>query len=143
MSFQCTILICTYYSLAFSQPATGPSSVCEGSDVTIQCRIVFISFNNIILERDSIWTRNGTLITTDTPNHRLMFNSTTGLITGLVITNVALADNNTVYTCTDNGATITSSVVLNVTGNYCMYAYVRILCCTYMCTCKCRYLVEL
>ena len=108
--------------------------------MTLQCRIAFISPNNVTNERDSIWTRNRTLITTDLPNHRLMVNSTTGLITDLVITNVTLSDNNTVYTCNDTSATITSSVVLNVKGNN--YLHI-LLCCTYMCTCKCWYLVEL
>ena len=45
-----------------------------------------------------------------------MFNFTTGGFTDLVITNVTLEDDNTVYTCTAIGSTITSSVVLNVTG---------------------------
>ena len=109
------------YSLAFNQPATGPSSVCEGSDVTLQCVIVF-SFNNTTTIRDSVWSRNisGMITTisaqTPIPNHRLVFNSTTGAFTDLVITNVTLEDNNTVYVCSSTGATITSSVVLNVTG---------------------------
>ena len=61
-----------------------------------------------------------TTITTQTPipNHRLVFNSTTGAFTDLVITDVTLEDNNAVYTCTALGATITSSVVLNVAGTY-------------------------
>ena len=125
ISFQHTILTYTCYSLAFSQPATGPSSVCEGSNVTLQCVIVLNLNDNTTIVQPSVWTRNGILATT-IPNHRLVFNSTTGGFTDLVITDVTLADNNTVYACTDNGATITSSVVLNVTGNYCMY----VLCCT-------------
>ena len=108
------------FSLAFSQPATGPSSVCEGSDVTLRCMIVFISANNITVAQSSSWTiaPDGILATT-LPNHRQVFNSTTGTFTGLVITNVTLEDDNTVYKCTDIIATITSSVVLNVTGNMC------------------------
>ena len=51
------------------------------------------------------------------PNHNIMFNFTTGGFTVLVITNVTLDDNNTVYTCAATGAVITSSIVLNVTGN--------------------------
>ena len=50
------------------------------------------------------------------PNHSLEFNSTTGAFTDLVITDVTLGDNNTVYTCSAAGAIITSSVVLNVAG---------------------------
>ena len=52
------------------------------------------------------------------PNHDIVFDSTTGGFTDLVITNVTLEDNNTVYTCTATSATITSSVVLNVAGTY-------------------------
>ena len=103
--------------IVFIQPATGPSSVCEGSDVTLQC-VVVISFDNTTTVRDSVWGRNATISTqTPIPNHRVVFNSTTGAFTDLVITNVTLEDDNTVYTCSATGATITSSVVLNVTGN--------------------------
>ena len=63
-------------------------------------------------------TPDGTLATT-LPNHILMFNSTTGGFTDLVITNITLEDDNTVYNCGAGGVTITSSVVLNVTGNMC------------------------
>ena len=72
--------ICTYlfinlhtcYSLAFSQPATGPSRVCVGSDVTLQCVVVFSLNDNITIVQDSVWTRNGVLAT-DIPNHRQVF----------------------------------------------------------------------
>ena len=111
------ILTCSCYFSAFSQPATGPSSVCEDSDVTLQCGIILSLNDNTTIVRDSVWTRSGVLVTADLPNHRLVFNSTTGRITDLVITNVTLADDNTVYTCTDTSFTIISSVVLNVTGN--------------------------
>ena len=116
------------FALAFSQLATGPSSVCEGSDVTLYCVIVF-SFDNTTSVRDSIWSRNisGVITTisaqTPIPNHRLVFNSTTGGFTDLVITDVTLEDNNAVYICSATGANITSSVVLNVTGNLCTYTY--------------------
>ena len=86
--------------------------------MTLQCGIIFISSNNVTIERDSTWTRNGNIVTAATPNHRLMRSLNTGTISNLLITNVTLADDNTVYTCTDNGATITSSVVLNVTGTF-------------------------
>ena len=98
--------------------------------MTLQCRIIFINSNNVTIERDSIWTRNGTIVTTAIPNHRLLRNSTTGAFTDLLITNVTLADDNTVYTCTDTGAAITSSVVLNVTGIYVHILYIQ-----YVCTC--------
>ena len=124
------MLICTcVLHLAFSQPATGPSSVCEGSDVILQCVILLI-IDNATTVQPSVWTRNGVLATAIT-NHRLVFNSTTGGFTDLVITNVTLADDNTVYTCTDTSVTITSSVVLNVTGIYiCTYFVCTV--CAYM-----------
>ena len=116
----------TCYSLAFSQPATGPSVACERSDVTLQCVIVLNLNDNTTIVQPSVWTRNGVLANT-IPNHRLVFNSTTGGFTDLVITDVTLADDNAVYTCTDSGATITSSVVLSVIGTYViMYVYIML-----------------
>ena len=108
------------FSLVFSQPATGPSSVCEGSDVTLQCVIVLNNPDNTVAVQSSVWiiAPDG-IQATRLPNHRQMFNSTTGAFTDLVITNVTLEDDNTVYSCTATGATITSSVVLNVIGNMC------------------------
>ena len=111
-----------HYSSAFSQPATGPSSVCEGSDVTLQCRVVF---NGNAVE--SVWYRNGTLVRVGNnfiPNHNQIFNSTTGDFTDLVITDVTLEDDNTVYTCNSSDDSITSSVVLNVSGKLCMYVHI-------------------
>ena len=109
---------CTLLTLAFSQEATGPSGVCEGSDVTLQCVIILNPGNNV---QSSVWSRNGMLIQLTNrsfiPNHSSVFNSTTGGFTDLVITNVGEEDNNVVYTCNAFGTTITSSVVLNVTGN--------------------------
>ena len=114
------------FSLAFIQRATGPGSVCEGNDVTLQCVIVIINPDNTVTVLSTVWSRDGMPVqVTNTsgrffiPNHNIMFNSTTGGSTDLVITNVTLEDSNTVYTCTTIGATITSSVVLNVTGNMC------------------------
>ena len=110
-------------TVAFRQNATGPSSVCEGSDVTLQCVIVRINPDNTTIVIDSAWSRDGMpVIVTNTsgnffiPNHNPTFNSTTGGSTDLVITNVTLDDNNTPYTCTATNAPIISSIVLNVTG---------------------------
>ena len=106
-----------YYSSAFGQEANGPSSVCEGNNVTLQCRVVFNDF-----PRDSVWYRNGTSIRVGAndfiPNHNQILNSTTGVFTDLVITNVTMEDDNTVYTCSSSDDSITSSVVLNVSGKY-------------------------
>ena len=112
------------FSLAFIQRATGPSSVCEGSDVTLQCVEVFISTTNITTVRDAVWTRasDGNVATT-LPNHRQVTDSTTGALINLMITNVTLEDDNTVYNCADSSNTITSSVVLNVTGNMRKYEH--------------------
>ena len=108
--------------VAFRQRATGPSSVCKGNDVTLHCVIILTNPDNTITVRDNLWSRNisgmVTAINTVTlPNHRVVFNSTTGVFSDLMITNVTLEDNNVVYTCSATGATIISSVVLNVTGN--------------------------
>ena len=106
-----------HYSLAFSQPATGPSSVCEGSDVTLQCRILFNGN-----PQNSVWYRNGVAVLVGNdfiPNHNQILNSTTGAATDLVITDVTL-DDNIVYTCNSTGDSITSSVMLNVLGKLCM-----------------------
>ena len=106
------------YTLAFSQPATGPSSVCEGSDVTLQCRVVF---NGNL--QNSAWYRNGVAVKVGNkfiPNHHQILNSTTGSLTDLVITDVTLEDDNTVYTCNSSVDSITSSVVLNVSGKLCI-----------------------
>ena len=92
--------------------------------MTLQCVIIFISSNNVTNQQDSIWIRNG-ILATAIPNHRLVRSFTTGTISNLLITNVTLADDNTVYTCTDSGFTITSSVVLNVSGIYVHILYVQ------------------
>ena len=111
------------FSLAFIQPATGPGSVCEGSVVTLQCVIVLNNPDNTVTVQSTVWSRNisGMITTLSTqtpiPNHRVVFNSTTGAFTDLMITNVTLEDNSAEYICTSTGAPITSSVVLNVTGN--------------------------
>ena len=117
-----------HYSPAFSQPATGPSSVCEGSDVTLQCRVVFKDS-----PRESVWYRNGTPVRVGNdfiPNHNQIFNSTIGVPTELVITDITLGDDNAVYTCNSTDDSITSSVVLNVLGKLYVCTY-----CDYMTKC--------
>ena len=77
--------------------------------------------NNNSLVASTVWNRNGMPVQLANgsfiPNHSSQFDFTTGGITNLVITDVGEEDNNTVYSCTTVSSTITSSVVLNVTGN--------------------------
>ncbi|XP_065915904.1 uncharacterized protein [Dysidea avara] len=99
-------------TFTLSQPATGPSITCNGSDVTLQCVILL---NGVPV--NIIWRRNGTLVDTNVlTNHQYVFNSTYNAFTDLVITNVGLEDDNTEYECTITTNEITSSIVLNVTG---------------------------
>jgi len=105
---------CTCSNTALSQPATGPSSTCQGSDVTLQC----VTLRNGV-PVDPIWRRNGTIVDSNIlTNHQIVFNSTYNANTDLVITNVLLEDDNTEYECTAENSNITSSIVLNVTGQY-------------------------
>ena len=86
--------------------------------MTLQCVIILNPGNNV---QSSVWSRNGMPIQLANgsviPNHSTVFNSTTGGFTDLVITYVGEEDNNTVYSCSVASIAITSSVVLNVTGN--------------------------
>ena len=123
------------FSIAFRQEATGPSSVCEGSDVTLQCVVIFTSSGGVVVEQSTIWSRNGMSIietfnssgTFYIPNHTQLVDPDTGLPSDLVITNVRLEDDNTVYTCTTTGSSITSSLMLNVIGIYtCVHVNIHI-----------------
>ena len=99
--------------IALSQPATGPSITCQGSDITLQCVILR---NGVAV--DPIWRRNGTVVDTNVLTiHQIVFNPTYNANTDLMITNVTLEDDNTEYECTAANSNITSSIVLNVTGN--------------------------
>ena len=124
-----------YFHTAFRQNATGPSSVCEGSDVTLQCVIIFTSASDVVTVQTTIWNRNEFPVieavnssgTFYIPNHNQPNDPDTGLPSNdLVITNVRLDDDNTNYTCTASGSGITSSVILNVIGKF----YVFLCVCT-------------
>ena len=119
VNFTCT------FSIALNQSATGPSSVCEGSDVTLQCVIIFTSASNVVTKQAIVWNRNNGESVTNKTNHNQLHDPDTGKASDLVITNVRLEDDNTVYTCTAPGSNITSSVVLNVTGKFYLCIYVR------------------
>ena len=98
---------------ALSQPATGPSITCQGSNVTLQCVILR---NEIPV--DIVWRRNGTAVDPNVlTNHQFVFNLTYNANTDLVITNVDLEDDNIEYECTTATNDVTSSIVLNVAGN--------------------------
>ena len=100
--------------------------------MTLQCVIMQTNPDNSTFVATTIWAMNGMSVEVTNssgaffiPNHSTRFNSTTGGITDLVITDVTLEDNNTVYTCTATGASITSSVVLNVLGKLYMCTHKR------------------
>ena len=104
--FSCFLMI------VLLQPATGPSITCQGSDVTLQCVILR---NGVPVDTD--WRRNGTIVDDDVlANHHSVFNPTYNANTDLVITNVSLEDDNTEYKCSTPNSDVTSSIVLNVTG---------------------------
>ena len=122
------------FLLALFQPATGPSKVCQGSDVTLR-------FNAAPGSPDpgdtavvsSEWSRDGIPVQVNNasgifvlPNHNITFNVAIGGFTDLVITDVTLEDNNAVHSCTTIGSTINSSVALNIIGklNICTYVIV-------------------
>ena len=91
--------------------------------MTLQCVIILTPGNNV---QSTVWSRNGMPIQLANGsvilNHNQTFNSTTGGFTDLVITDVRLEDDNTVYSCTAIGTIITSSVVLNVKIVTCKHA---------------------
>ena len=88
--------------------------------MTLQCVIILTNPDNTTAVQSTVWSRNGMPVQfangSFIPNHRTEFNFTTGAFTDLVITNVTLEDDNTVYSCTAVSASMISSVVLNVTG---------------------------
>ena len=128
---------CTCFLLALFQPVTGPSKVCQGSDVTLRCVIIFNAApgsldpgNTAVVSSE--WSRDGIPVQVNNvsgifvlPNHNITFNAAIGGYTDLVITDVTLEDNNVVYSCTTIGSTINSSVALNIIGKLNICTYVR------------------
>jgi len=97
---------------ALRKAVTVPSITCQGSDLTLQC--VILRDGRAV---DPMWRRNGTLVDEMVlTNHKFGYNSTYGANTDLVITNVSQEDDNTEYQCSISLSNITSSIVLNVTG---------------------------
>ena len=121
-----------YYNLCvlgtFIQPATTVESpsVCVGSSQTFNCTVkTFITAGIGYVITDAEWSRDGDVITDSTP-HNTLLRTQHGygpVVTGLMVDNVALIDNGTVYTCTavDASDDITSNVTLNVVGGTCIY----------------------
>ena len=92
--------------------------VCQGDSITLRCRAVFSGFPTV-----SSWNKNNTLITAlnNTHDHFIQFNSDGQGLTDIIITNIGLEDNNTLYTCFDDNIPNNDSVLLVVEG---MYMYV-------------------
>ena len=82
--------------------------------MTLQCRVVFNGD-----PRNALWYTNETQVKTRGNYHRI-YNGTIEAYTDLLITNVTLEDDNTVYTCFPDAGDLTdsinSSVVLNVSS---------------------------
>ena len=104
-----------------------------GSSQTFNCTIeIFItSFGFIIV--DAIWSRNESIITDSTPRHTLLRtqHGFQPVVTGLMVDDTTLDDNDAVYSCTTSGApdNFTSNVTLNVEGGmYKQHSYL----CTYV-----------
>ena len=91
--------------------------------MTLQCVIIFTSASDVVTVQSTVWSRNG-LSVINIPNHNQLLDPDTGVPSDLVIINVRLGDDNTVYTCTATGSSINSSVVLNVIGKLYLYLYV-------------------
>ena len=89
--------------------------------------VVINNPDNTVTVQSSAWTiAPDGILATKLPNHRLVRNSTSGAFTDLMITNIVLEDDGTVYNCGALGTTITSSVVLNVKGNAYVCSHVSI-----------------
>ena len=85
----------------------------ESCDLTV-CLIIS---NNVSTVRDYVWTRNGTTVTTNAANHRLVLSYTTRKFTDLDVTQLQ-ADDNTVHLYFYCSHYFISIVALNVTGKY-------------------------
>ena len=103
----------------FIQPATGPLMLCAGDSAIFNCTTaVFNSRGFGYFVVDSLWRRNGVIITDTTPGHTLLHTGEPSQITGLMVDNTTLDDDGTVYTCTSEGAPkdFVRTAILNVTG---------------------------
>ena len=113
----------------FIQLATGPSILCAGNIAIFNCTIAVVNTNVIV---DSLWRRNGAIITDTTPGYTLLHTGEPSQITGLMVDNTTLDDDGTVYTCTSEGAPndFISTAILNVTGGIYLYVIYKCVWCT-------------
>ena len=109
--YVCILCINSYILPIELGRVTAPSLICQGSDVTLSC--VVLRNGQAV---DVQWRRNGVIIDVDSANYDIVINATLNAITGLVIIDIPLDDNNTEYSCSDAGGNINSAVTLNVTG---------------------------
>ena len=117
-----TILYLVYFLTLEFQSITAPNTICQGSNVTIQCVILR---NGVAL--DTIWQRNGVPVIIDDTNYDLLFNDTFNADTDFLIINITSEDDNTEYMCSNAGNNIVGLVVLNVTGMniYLVYIFIK------------------
>ena len=100
-------------SVNITQPATDVVNVCQGDSVTLRCRVLFSDVPVL-----GSWDRNDTLVSAqnNTLNHFIQFNSDGQGLTDLIITDIGLEDNNTLYTCLHSSIPNNDSVLLVVEG---------------------------
>ena len=106
-----------------------PSEVCEGDAVTLRCEVL-VTVGNLTELVTATFTRDGSTIRSDTPNHMFLI---TGIdVIGVVVSDVTLSDDGVEYICTASGAPFAfeSSLILNVTGMY-IHSYVTTYVATY------------
>ena len=121
------LYVCIYVLIDFMlfiefQSITAPNTICQGSNVTIQCILLR---NGVAL--DTAWQKNGVPVDIDGTNYDLLFNDTFNADTDFVIVNITSADDNTEYMCSNAGNDIVGLVVLNVTGMniYLVYVFIK------------------
>ena len=127
----------SYTTGTFIQPAAGPSRLCTGSSAIFNCTIAMFNHSGIgYAVVDSLWRRNGVIITDTTPGHTLLYTGESSQITGLMVDNATLDDDGTVYTCTREGSPndFISTAILNVTGGM-YFMYSLIMCAVYFTLC--------
>ena len=106
----------------FVQNANGPSSVCRGGTANFSCEIVNAGG---VLQPNQWRFANNTIITFDTPDHTLVEDDVTSLISNLTVTNIKMS---TSYICgTATRPLLMSEVFINVEG-------MKYVCVDYICT---------